>query len=109
MTALSIMRILPSQRAGSPAAPFFFGERSLPPAREGNGKDSREKIAMVYQEPMTALNRLSPSEINWGRCFASPGVKKREALDRAADLLQQVGIPSPTSRINDYPHHLSGV
>jgi oligopeptide/dipeptide ABC transporter ATP-binding protein len=67
------------------------------------------KIAMVYQEPMTALNPAFTVGDQLGEVFRfHQGVSKREASRKAAGLLEQVGIPSPASRVRDYPHQLSG-
>jgi len=110
MTALSIMRILPEPAGRIAGGSILFRGKELTTLPEKEMERIRgEKIAMVYQEPMTALNPAFTIGDQLGEVFRfHQGVKKREALDRAADLLQQVGIPSPTSRINDYPHHLSG-
>jgi oligopeptide/dipeptide ABC transporter ATP-binding protein len=67
------------------------------------------KIGMIFQEPMTSLNPV----LTIGRQLTESlelhlGMTKREALSRAAELLSGVGIPSATTRLNDYPHQFSG-
>jgi peptide/nickel transport system ATP-binding protein len=73
--------------------------------RSVRGRD----IAYVFQEPMTSLNPV----FTVGRQVAEvlrvhEGMNRRQALDRAAELLHLVGIPSPRQRLRHYPHQLSG-
>jgi oligopeptide/dipeptide ABC transporter ATP-binding protein len=67
------------------------------------------QISMIFQEPMTSLNpvfrvREQITEV----LRLHQRLSKAAALARAVDLLQQVGIPSPEERVNDYPHQMSG-
>jgi len=69
------------------------------------GKD----ISMIFQEPMTSLNPV----FRIGEQIAEvirlhQGLARRDALNRAIEMLQLVGIPSPERRIRDYPHQMSG-
>ncbi|HEX7581574.1 MAG TPA: ABC transporter ATP-binding protein, partial [Gaiellaceae bacterium] len=67
------------------------------------------QIAMIFQDPMTSLNPV----LTIGRQLREPlethlGMDKKEATERAAELLDQVGIPGARARLKDYPHQFSG-
>ena len=67
------------------------------------------KVAMIFQEPMTALDPLYPLDSQIAApLIAHSGVTRGEARARAADLLTQVGIANARARLNAYPHELSG-
>jgi oligopeptide/dipeptide ABC transporter ATP-binding protein len=109
MTALACMGLLPESgriRAGSIA----FRGRDIARARADEWRRLRgESLAMIFQEPMTSLNPV----FTIGRQVAEPlrvhrGLDRRAAARRAADLLEQVGIPDPGERLGAYPDELSG-
>jgi peptide/nickel transport system ATP-binding protein len=67
------------------------------------------EISMIFQEPMTSLNPV----FNVGRQLSETlmvhqRLRKKRALEKSAALLEQVGIPDPGKRLNDFPHQLSG-
>jgi peptide/nickel transport system ATP-binding protein len=68
-----------------------------------------KRVAMIFQEPMTALNPLSPVGKQIAEMFVlHEGMGWKDAMDRAEEALRQVRVPSPERRIRDYPHQLSG-
>jgi peptide/nickel transport system ATP-binding protein len=109
ITALSVMGLLrrPLSLAGGKI--ILDGQEiqnvSAAEMRRLRGK----RIAMIFQEPMTALNPLSPVGRQIAEMFVlHEGASWNEAMDRAEDALRQVRVPSPERRIKDYPHQLSG-
>jgi oligopeptide transport system ATP-binding protein len=66
-------------------------------------------VGMIFQDPMTSLNPVLTIGRQLRETFETHlGLGKAEALARSADLLDQVGIPSPRARLKDYPHQFSG-
>lgn len=110
VTALSLMRLLPSPPARIlNGSALFEGQDllALPEAAFNRIRGSR--IGMVFQEPMTSLNPV----LTIGDQVAEPlrihlGLGKKEALERAIGLLNDVGITQPAERARAYPHELSG-
>jgi peptide/nickel transport system ATP-binding protein len=110
VTALSIMRLLPQPTARIVSGSIRFQGRDLAPLPVAAMEGIRGRhIGMVFQEPMTALNpvqtigrQLTEGMLLHGLCKAD------EALRRAVQLLERVGIPSPDVRLGEYPHQLSG-
>ena len=98
-----------AERHASPARCEFDG-RDLTELDDDQLRDVRGKrIAMIFQDPMTSLNpvyRVGDQIVEMIRAHRK--VSKREALDRAVELLRSVGIPNPERRVRDYPHEFSG-
>lgn len=67
-----------------------------------------KKIAMIFQEPMTALNPLHKVEKQIGEMLRLNGLSKAQVRSTVIDLLNQVGIPQPEQKLGRYPHELSG-
>jgi peptide/nickel transport system ATP-binding protein len=110
MTALSIMRLIPSPPGRIVGGEVWFNGTNLLALSEHKMQALRGKqIAMIFQEPMTSLNPVfrvgdQIAEV-LERHFAITG---KEALAQAAELLEKVGMPDPAMRIRDYPHQMSG-
>lgn len=110
VTALSLMRLLPQPAGRIVGGEIKFQGLDLATLPADDMKAIRgQKVAMIFQEPMTALNPLQPVGRQLMEIMFVHGEKdKRKALVRAVDLLDKVGIPSPDLRLKDYPHQLSG-
>ncbi len=108
LTALSIMRLLPPN-AVLRGKMFFESKDLLTLSEEEMRKLRGSKIAMIFQEPMTSLNPVLTVGYQIAESLMThQGMTKRDALQRAVELMEAVKIPSPEHRVNDYPHHLSG-
>lgn len=110
MTALSIMGLVPTPPGKIAGGQIVLDGRDLLELSANAMRSVRgREIAMVFQEPMTALNPLYTvgdqiSEV----VRAHYGVSKREAMARAVEMLRLVDMPSPEQRAGSYPHQLSG-
>jgi peptide/nickel transport system ATP-binding protein len=109
MAAMSIMRLLPNS-AYIAGGQVNFDGRDLAKLDDSELRKVRgNEIGMVFQDPMTSLNPT----MTIGRQIAESvvlhrGVSKSAGLDRAAEVLDLVGLPRPRERLKDYPHQLSG-
>lgn len=110
VTAHSILRLLPYPQAQHPAGEIRYAGENLLAASEKRMRQIRgNRIAMVFQEPMTSLNPLHTvgNQIN-EVLQLHKGLRGRAATERTLELLELVGIPEPSKRIRAYPHELSG-
>jgi oligopeptide/dipeptide ABC transporter ATP-binding protein len=109
MTGLSIMHLLPAGGHITAGSIEFMGRDLVPLSYEAMHTIRGNDVAMVFQDPMTSLN---PTK-SIGQQVAEPvrihrGAGRREALERAVEVLHLVGLPRPRERLQDYPHQLSG-
>ncbi|MEI9412882.1 ABC transporter ATP-binding protein [Mesorhizobium salmacidum] len=110
VTALSILRLLPKQSARIVGGEIRFRGRDLLKLSDGEMRKIRgNRIAMIFQEPMTSLNPV----YTIGHQIAEAvqihtKASKSVAMAKAQDLLYLVRISDPERRVNNYPHELSG-
>jgi oligopeptide/dipeptide ABC transporter ATP-binding protein len=107
--ALSILRILPTAARNVSGRIMFEGEDLLEKSDAEMRHVRGKRIAMVLQDPMASLNPL----FTIGDQVAEPirvheGEKRATAWERAKELLRSVKIPSPETRVTQYPHEMSG-
>jgi oligopeptide/dipeptide ABC transporter ATP-binding protein len=108
--ALSILGLLPMPPAKIVGGEILFnGKDLLKMGVEELRKVRGNRIAMIFQEPMTSLNPvLKVGEQIAEAVILHQGKTKEQAWAKAVDLLKKVGIPHPEERVNDYPHQFSG-
>jgi oligopeptide/dipeptide ABC transporter ATP-binding protein len=111
VTSLSLLGLVPSPPGRvEPGSSIRFRGEELVGAREDRLRQVRgNDIAMIFQEPMTSLNPVHTVGAQIGESLRlHRKLSKREARERAVELLGEVGIVDPESRIHAYPHQLSG-
>jgi peptide/nickel transport system ATP-binding protein/oligopeptide transport system ATP-binding protein len=110
VTALSIMRLVPSPPGRIQGGSVYFGETDLVKLSERQMRKVRgNDISMVFQEPMTSLNPVFTVGNQIMEVLRlHQKMPKKEARKKTIELLEQVGIPLPEQRIGEYPHQLSG-
>jgi oligopeptide/dipeptide ABC transporter ATP-binding protein len=108
MTALALLGLVPAP--GIVAGSVRFAGETLLGQSEAEWQRVRGKrIAMIFQEPMTALNPVMPIGAQIAEALElHDGLSGAAARERAIALLAEVGIPSPRQRADAYPHQLSG-
>jgi oligopeptide transport system ATP-binding protein len=110
VTALSIMRLLPEPPARIVSGEIRFDGRELTTSSQRELEDVRgRQIAMVFQDPMTALNPTLTVGTQITEVLQRHlALEGRDARRRAAELLDEVGIARARERLDDYPHRFSG-
>jgi microcin C transport system ATP-binding protein len=110
VTALSVMKLLPYPSAHHPSGDILFKSRSLMTASMRELRKVRgDDITIIFQEPMTSLNPLHTIEKQIAEILLlHRGLAGEAARKRIVQLLTEVGIPDPATRLGSYPHQLSG-
>lgn len=108
--ARSIMRLIPDPPGRIVGGDIRFEGNSLLDLNEKKMQQVRgNAISMIFQEPMTSLNPVYTIGAQLAETFRQhQPLKKKEALDKAVEMLKLVKIPAPQSRIKDYPFQMSG-
>ena len=109
VTSLSIMRLLDEKGKIVGGKIIFKGRNLLELSEDEMRKIRGNEIAMIFQEPMVALNPVyTIGDQIMEAIMLHQGVGEKEAREMAIDLLRKVGIPEPEKRVDQYPHQLSG-
>ncbi|MGV6806801.1 MAG: ABC transporter ATP-binding protein [bacterium] len=110
MTSLSIMQLVPQPAGRIVEGSVRLGDEELLALSEAQMRHIRGKrIAMIFQEPMTSLNPVLTVGQQIGESLLlHKNLKGEAARTRTVELLRAVGIPAPETRVDEYPHQLSG-
>ncbi|MCP1336880.1 ABC transporter ATP-binding protein [Futiania mangrovi] len=109
VTALSVLGLLPKSARHPAGSIVFKGEQLLGAGETVLRRVRGNEISIVFQEPMTSLNPLHTIEKQIGEILAvHKGLEGPAARARILELLGQVGIRDPETRLASYPHQLSG-
>jgi microcin C transport system ATP-binding protein len=109
VTAQSIVKLLPYPAASHPSGEVLFKGRDVLTMNDAELREMRGAgVTMVFQEPMTSLNPLHTIERQIGEIIALHGGRAASTRDRVVELLTEVGLADPASRLGAYPHQLSG-
>jgi peptide/nickel transport system ATP-binding protein len=109
ISALSVTNLLPRGAIRTADHVRFQGQDLLAMSERQLARLRGDKIAMIFQEPMTSLNPAYTIGSQMSEVFERHRrATRRQAMDRAAELLARVGIAAPAMRLGQYPHQLSG-
>jgi len=110
VTVMSMLRLIPSPPGDVVAGQAVYQGKDLLKMSNDEIRHIRgSQISMVFQDPMTSFNPV----LTIGRQVAEPleihnGANRQQSYERAAEMLEMVGIPKAKERLNDYPHQFSG-
>src|SRR5205807_2719402 len=110
VTALSVLKLIAMPPGRIVGGQILWQGRDMVPLRADEMNQIRAKeIGMIFQEPMTSLNPVFTVGEQISEVIRlHEGLKRRDALDRAIEMLALVQIPNPKRRVHDYPHQFSG-
>jgi oligopeptide transport system ATP-binding protein len=110
MTALSLMRLIPTPPGKIVEGKIVLNGQNVLEMSEEQVRHIRgNKMAMIFQDPMTSLNPVLTVSRQIGEALElHMGMNRQQARERTIDLLRMVGIPNPEKRIDQYPHQFSG-
>jgi peptide/nickel transport system ATP-binding protein/oligopeptide transport system ATP-binding protein len=110
VTSLSIMRLIPQPPGRIVEGEILFEGTDLVRLSESEMRSIRgNEISMIFQEPMSSLNPVyTVGDQIVEAIILHQKVSREEARKRAIEMLKRVGIPSPETRVDEYPHQLSG-
>ncbi|AZR73712.1 peptide ABC transporter ATP-binding protein [Anoxybacter fermentans] len=110
VTSISIMRLVPNPPGKIVGGQILFKGKDLVQKSEEEMRKIRgNEISMIFQEPMTSLNPVyTVGDQIAEAVILHQKVSKKEAMERAVEMLRKVGIPAPEKRVYEYPHQLSG-
>ena len=107
---MSLTRLIPSPPGKVVAGEVIFDGRDLLKLEPDELRQIRgNRIAMIFQDPMTSLNPVLTIGFQIGEALILHlGMNKEQARKRSVELLELVGIPAAADRLDDYPHQFSG-
>ncbi|QDU96896.1 ABC transporter ATP-binding protein [Lignipirellula cremea] len=110
VTSLAIMGLIPNPPGKITSGRVFYGDQELTGlSQQEFGKIRGRRIAMIFQDPMTALNPFLTVEEQLSEVtMLHLGHTRKQAIAHAIDMLDLVGIAAPEKRVYDYPHKFSG-
>ena len=108
VTSMAILGLLP-KTARITGSVKLLGDELLGRSEKAYAELRGNKIAMIFQDPLTSLNPVYTVGYQIGEAIlAHNDISKKAARDRSIDLLKAVGIPYPEQRVESYPHEMSG-
>ena len=109
VTSLAIMGLLPERGNKVEGTATYEGVDLLGLSRQAMRDKRGRDIAMIFQDPLSSLNPVVPIGVQVTEVMERHrGMKRKDAMPKAEELLERVGIPDPRARLKNYAHQLSG-